>query len=103
MAQLKNPIVINSEFIKEVVRGVTDSTEFKNSGSSEDYKKGFLDFAETLINTLEKINKLDLDEETPCDRCKHFLKEATQYPCSHCRNCYTNKFELDERKVEHGN
>lgn len=37
-----------------------------------------------------------LDEDTSCDRCIHFTKESTQYPCSHCQHCYTSKFELDE-------
>jgi len=99
MAKLKVPIVINSEFIKKVVQGVTASVEFEST-SSEDYKKGFFDFAETLVNTLEKINNSNsyTPEETPCDRCKHFYKEATQYPCSCCRNCYTSKFELDEER-----
>lgn len=51
----------------------------------------------------EKISGSDTNEETPCDRCKHFTKHSTQYPCSYCRNCYTSKFELDEGKVENGN
>ena len=29
-----------------------------------------------------------------CEKCKHFKISPAQYPCSHCRNCYTDKFEL---------
>jgi Zn finger protein HypA/HybF involved in hydrogenase expression len=101
MAKLKIPVVLNSKMMKEVVQKVTASAEFKDS-VPEDYKKGFFDFAETLINTLEKIGGNDTDAETPCDRCKHFLKKDTQYPCKFCRNCYTSKFELDEGKVGNG-
>lgn len=94
MAKFEIPVVLDSTFIKKAVRGVTASAEF-NETTSDDYKKGFFDFAEALINTLEKISKSDIDEEAPCDRCKHFTKNSSQYPCSHCRNCYTNKFEFD--------
>ena len=60
MAKAKIPVVLDDTFIKKVVRGVTASVEF-NKTTSDDYKKGFFDFAETLINTLEKIGKSNAD------------------------------------------
>ena len=102
MAKFEVPVVINGKMMKEVVQKVTASAEFKDT-VSEDYKKGFFDFAESLINVLEKTGGSDTDEDTPCDRCKHFLKKNTQYPCRFCVNCYTSKFELDEGKAENGN
>ena len=60
MAKFEIPVVIDSTFIKNVIRGVTASAEF-NETTSDDYKKGFFEFANTLINTLEKIGKSNAD------------------------------------------
>lgn len=32
-------------------------------------------------------------KERDCAKCKHYSKSNQQYPCSHCCNCYTDKFE----------
>lgn len=69
MAEFKIPVEIKSDFLIMVVRGVTASPEF-NENTSDDYKKGFFDFADALINTLEKINKSGTAEEARCDSCK---------------------------------
>lgn len=47
-------------------------------------------------------NKADVVEKKDCEECIHFGKHATQYPCSHCRNCYTDKFQQNDKK-ERGN
>lgn len=31
-----------------------------------------------------------------CEKCIYFGRHATQYPCSHCRNCYTDKFQPND-------
>ena len=36
---------------------------------------------------------MDVVEKRNCEKCIHFGKHATEYPCSHCRNCYTDKFQ----------
>lgn len=33
-----------------------------------------------------------------CYKCKWVTRHAGQYPCSCCRNCYTDKFEPKERE-----
>lgn len=63
MAKLKIPVEIKSDFLIKVVRGVTASPEF-NETTSDDYKKGFFDFAETLVKTLEKIGGSGKEEAT---------------------------------------
>ena len=35
----------------------------------------------------------DVQEKKDCEKCIHFGRHATEYPCSHCRNCYTDKFQ----------
>lgn len=43
--------------------------------------------------------------EEDCLICQYYERNADQYPCSHCRNCYTSKFKakLDGRENEnHG-
>lgn len=72
MAKCEIPIVIDSTFIKKVVRGVTASAEF-NETTSDDYKKGFFDFAEALINTLEKISKSDAE-------CSEWISTKEELP-----------------------
>lgn len=69
MAILESRIKIDTGFLIKVVRGVTASPEF-NETTSDDYKKGFFDFAEVLINTLEKISESGTAEEARCDSCK---------------------------------
>ena len=55
-------------------------------------------FAPEYYNAL--INQLitnqptaDVVEVKDCGQCIHFGKHATEYPCSHCRYCYTDKFQ----------
>lgn len=69
MANLEIPIKIDAEFLIKVVRGVTASPEF-NETTSDDYKKGFFDFADALINTLEKISKSGTEEKARCGSCR---------------------------------
>ena len=35
---------------------------------------------------------VEVEERKDCEKCIHFGRHATEYPCSHCRNCYTDKF-----------
>lgn len=72
MAKVEIPVVLDSTFIKKVVRGVTASAEF-NETTLDDYKKGFFDFAETLINTLEKISKSDAE-------CSEWISTKEELP-----------------------
>ena len=36
---------------------------------------------------------VEVEEKKDCEKCIHFSRHATEYPCSHCRNCYTDKFQ----------
>lgn len=49
--------------------------------------------ANTLKQLIDKQPTADVVEVRNCEQCEHFVKHATQYPCSHCRNCYTDKFK----------
>lgn len=35
----------------------------------------------------------EVEEKKDCNLCIHTDRHATQYPCSHCKNCYTDKFK----------
>lgn len=53
-----------------------------------------------LINQLiTKQPTADVVEVKYCERCIHFGKHATEYPCSHCRNCYTDKFQPNDTRT----
>ena len=36
---------------------------------------------------------VEVEEKKDCERCIHFDRHATEYPCNYCRNCYTDKFQ----------
>ena len=93
MAEVKIPVVLDSDFFIKVIRGVTASLEF-NETISDDYKKGFFDFADVLINTLEKISNSGTAEESRCDSCKGMTpKEAIRR--------IKNHNEVHSRKEKH--
>ncbi|MDY3109461.1 MAG: hypothetical protein SOW50_05030 [Lachnospiraceae bacterium] len=49
--------------------------------------------------------KARMTREEDCESCQYYERNADQYPCSHCRNCYPSKFKakLDGRENEnHG-
>ena len=41
----------------------------------------------------------DVEENKDCEKCIHFGKHVTEYPCSHCRNCYTDKFQPNDTRT----
>lgn len=48
----------------------------------------------SLVSNIFSGDDTDCDEENKqCEECEHFEKTNTEYPCSHCRNCYTDHFE----------
>ena len=54
-----------------------------------------------FIKVVEQVIKdtptADVVEVKDCEQCIHFGKSAIQqYPCSHCRNYYTDKFQLKQ-------
>ena len=50
----------------------------------------------TRIEEPGDMEKLKNCTKCDCTKCRHFEKESGQYPCSHCRNCYINKFQSKE-------
>ena len=52
--------------------------------------------ADTVKQLIDKQPTADVVEVRDCAKCKHNEKHATQYPCSHCKNCYTDKFERSD-------
>ena len=51
---------------------------------------------ETATAFLNEVADADVEENNDCEKCIHFGKHATEYPCSHCRNCYTDKFQPND-------
>ena len=48
------------------------------------------DACETAIDALKNVKS---STEEDCASCQYYERTADQYPCSHCRNCYTSKFK----------
>lgn len=48
---------------------------------------------------LNLLPTVDVEEKKDCEKCIHFGKYATEYPCSHCRNCYTDKFQPNDTRT----
>ena len=54
---------------------------------------------ETATAFLNEVEDADVEENKDCEKCIHFGKRATKYPCSHCRNCYTDKFQPNDTRT----
>ncbi len=48
---------------------------------------------------IKELPIADVEEKKDCEKCIHFGKHATEYPCSHCRNCYTDKFQPNDTRT----
>ena len=51
------------------------------------------DRANEIIDVFDSLPTADVQEKKDCEKCIYFGRHATEYPCSHCRNCYTDKFQ----------
>ena len=51
---------------------------------------------ETATAFLNEVADADVEENKECKKCIYVDKHATEYPCSHCRNCYTDKFQPND-------
>lgn len=50
------------------------------------------------IDCIDATPTADVVEIKDCEQCIHFSKHAIQqYPCSHCRNYYTDKFQPNNK------
>ena len=56
-------------------------------------------FVKVVEQVVENTPTADVEQKKDCEKCVHFGKHATEYPCSHCRNCYTDKFKIDETRT----
>lgn len=66
----------------------------------ENLNKFAPEYYNALINLLiTKQPAVDVEENKDCEKCIHFGKHATEYPCSHCRNCYTDKFQPNDTRT----
>ena len=54
---------------------------------------------ERLMDCVRDTPTADVVEVKDCEQCIHSGKHVTEYPCSHCRNCYTDKFKIDETRT----
>lgn len=44
-------------------------------------------------NAIREIEASDVSDIRYCEKCEYYNKSSSQYPCSNCRNCYTDKFK----------
>lgn len=56
-------------------------------------------FVKLVKQVIEDTPTVDVVEVRDCEQCIHFGKHATEYPCSHCRNCYTDKFQPNDTRT----
>ena len=54
---------------------------------------------ETATAFLNEVADADVEENKDCEKCIYVDKYATEYPCSYCRNCYTDKFQPNDTYV----
>lgn len=52
-----------------------------------------------LVDVFAEVPTAEVEEKKDCEKCIHFGKHATEYPCSHCRNCYTDKFQSNDTRT----
>ena len=45
-------------------------------------------------------NKADFVKVKDCNLCIYNSRHATEYPCSYCKNCYTDKFKPYEERTD---
>ena len=57
------------------------------------------DCVNKMIWILRTFPTENVEEKKDCEKCIHFGKHATEYPCSHCRNCYTDKFQPNDTRT----
>ena len=79
MAQISVPIKIDSlDFVIGVMKRLVDEVDFKE-GVSDDYKNGFYDFSNAVIDALEKLKDDD------------FVQQGRwiygEYDIPHCSEC----------------
>ena len=63
-----------------------------------DFHKSMADLT-SLRELLEDTPAADVVEVKDCEQCIHSGKHATEYPCSYCRNCYTDKFQPNNTRT----
>lgn len=56
--------------------------------------------AKVLKSIKENYEELIKLKSKDCEKCIHFGKHATEYPCSHCRNCYIDKFQPNDTRTQ---
>ena len=47
----------------------------------------------TIGEAISNTPTADVVEVKDCEQCIHSGKQVTEYPCSHCRYCYKDKFQ----------
>lgn len=65
----------------------------KKVGEENPSVQGYLLAKNHAIDYINLIPAADVVEKKDCGQCKYFQKSPWEYPCSHCRNCYTDKFK----------
>lgn len=64
-------------------------------GLEYDGKEKWIEIMEkhTYTEAAAKVEAWEQKEEENCLICQYYERNADQYPCSHCRNCYPCKFK----------
>ena len=57
------------------------------------------DIADRILDDVIETPTADVVEVKDCEQCIHYGKHVTEYPCSHCRNCYTDKFQPNDTRT----
>ena len=55
--------------------------------------------ADWIYSFIESQPTADVVEVKDCEQCIHSGKHVTEYPCSYCRNCYTDKFQPNNTRT----
>ena len=68
-------------------------TALKQFAKSSSFLMAYISGIDAVMEEIDKLPIADVQEKKDCEKCIHFDRQATEYPCSHCRNCYTDKFQ----------
>ena len=78
------------EPLKQMVEFKMYLEQFAKSSS---FLNAYISGIDAVMEAIDKLPITDVQEKKDCEKCIHFGRHATEYPCSHCRNCYTDKFQ----------
>lgn len=84
---------IDRETVKKILEESMTKIAKEVNDNESPIVKGYLLAKDHAIDYVNLVPAADVVEKKDCEQCKYLHKSPWEYPCSHCRNCYTDKFK----------